>query len=264
MNRNMLITVMSLIVLIGTYIATCIILPESKSGLINQNINDEENDTVIYDAESYNMQSDSSGADNAEQDNKNSGHIVVIDPGHGGADPGAESAGGLKEKNVNLDISLKLQKKLSDSGYNVIMTRTTDVGLYSENDSNKKSSDMKKRVNIINNSGAELAISIHQNSFNSDSSVAGFQAMYNSNSKESKDLAELIYKNFKENIGSSRLRNVQKDNSLYILKNSKVPISLVECGFLTNAEEARILQSDEYQENLTDVLYNAITQYFEK
>ena len=65
MNRNMLITVMSLIVLIGTYIATCIILPESKSGLINQNINDEENDTVIYDAESYNMQSDSSGADNA-------------------------------------------------------------------------------------------------------------------------------------------------------------------------------------------------------
>lgn len=246
MNRKMLITIMSLIVLMGTYVATCVILPASK----DRNVGTHD--------EMQEMQGETDTADTQDTQQK---YTIVIDPGHGGADPGAEGISGLKEKDINLDISLKLEKLLSDKGYNVIMTRKQDIGLYSENDANKKSADMKSRVDIINNSDALLAVSIHQNSFASDTSVFGFQAMYNSNSEESRHFAELIYQNFKEKSGDSRLRNVQKDNTLYILKNSKVPISLVECGFLTNGQEAELLQTQEYQEKLADILYCAISQY---
>ena len=185
---------------------------------------------------------------------------VVIDPGHGGVDGGAEADDGTPEKNINLNIALKLKQLAENDGWNVIMTREKDTGLYSEQNStirSKKTEDLKKRKEIFDSSAADAAVSIHLNSYTADRSVRGAQVFYADGSEESKMLAECIQNQMK-----NRRRAMAKSDVL-ILQQAKVPTVIAECGFLSNYEESRKLRTDEYQNKLAKNIYSGIKNYIE-
>lgn len=185
---------------------------------------------------------------------------VVIDPGHGGVDGGAEADDGTPEKNINLNIALKLKQLAENDGWNVIMTREEDTGLYSEQNStirSKKTEDLKKRKEIFDSSAADAAVSIHLNSYTADRSVRGAQVFYADGSEESKMLAECIQDQMK-----NRRRAMAKSDVL-ILQQAKVPTVIAECGFLSNYEESRKLRTDEYQNKLAKNIYSGIKNYIE-
>lgn len=185
---------------------------------------------------------------------------IVIDPGHGGRDPGKIGVNNALEKDINLSVALKLKDLLEENNIKVIMTREEDVGLYDDNDTSKKRSDLKKRVEIINASGANFAISIHQNSFTQESS-RGAQVFYYNDSTEGKKLAELIQKQLKETLADGNHRQVKANNSYYMISKTTCPLVIVECGFLSNYKEAELLVDEEYQKKLALGIQLAIMQY---
>ncbi len=184
-------------------------------------------------------------------------YIVAIDPGHGGIDPGKIGINDKLEKDINLAIALKLEKLLKKQDIEVIMTRTGDVGLYQESDSNKKRADMTKRVTIINESKADLCVSIHQNSYTSQNAT-GAQVFYYLGSEKGKKMAEVIQKTLKEEVDSSNRRVAKSNNDYYMLINVKCPSVIVECGFLSNWKEATNLADDYYQEQLAEAICSAV------
>ncbi len=188
--------------------------------------------------------------------------IVVIDAGHGGKDGGAVSVLGDAEKEINLAIGLMLKDKLQKKGVGVIMTRDTDAGLYNEIDSNKKVADMKKRCQIINESGADLMISIHQNNYQSEG-VRGAQVFYYSDSPEGEKAAGILQNHLRDNLDKENGRKAKANDNYYILKNVECPAVIAECGFLSNYEEAELLKSEAYQEKVADALCDGICEYLE-
>lgn len=185
--------------------------------------------------------------------------VVVIDPGHGGFDPGKVGMDNELEKDVNLNISRCLRDILSENEVTVVMTRDEDEALCGDEVSGKKGADLKKRVEIINNSGTTLAVSIHQNSF-TGSSVKGGQVFYYENSPEGKMLAHCIQESIR-GLDKDNDR-VEKDNkSYYILRKSNVPAVIAECGFLSNEEEAKKLCDNEYQMQLAKKISEGIISY---
>ncbi len=195
----------------------------------------------------------------------NTGEItIVIDPGHGGIDGGAETAGGVCEKDINLSISKGIKRLAEDEGWIVLMTREEDKGLYSDEKGsvrNKKSEDLKKRRDIINGSGADAAVSIHLNSYPSQT-VKGAQTFYPKNSDEGKEIAELIQNRIRENLDSENERTSLAKDDIIIMKNNTVPLVLVECGFLSNKEEAEKLQNKDYQSRLSAIIFESLKEYF--
>lgn len=189
--------------------------------------------------------------------------VVVIDPGHGGFDPGKVGINQILEKDINLSIALKLKNLLEQEGIFVIMTREEDVGLYKETDSNKKLSDMEKRCDIIDESNCDLAVSIHQNSFSS-ASVSGPQVFYFETSAEGKELATIIQRQLIDILKPKKERVEKANNNYYMLKKVKVTSVIVECGFLTNSEEAMLLTEDHYQEKIALAIKNGILEYFKE
>ena len=189
--------------------------------------------------------------------------IIVVDAGHGGVDPGKIGANGAKEKDINLIIAKKLAKKLTDNGYSVIMTREDDSGLYEEDDVNKKASDLKKRCEIADNGNASLMVSIHQNSF-SGSEVKGSQVFYYTHSDEGKLIAQAIQSSLKRMVNPSNTRAAKTNDSYYLLIHTKCPTVIVECGFLSNPEEAYLLTDDEYQEKLAAAIFTGIDEYIKR
>ncbi len=185
---------------------------------------------------------------------------VVIDSGHGGNDPGKIAADGTLEKDINLAIALKLQQYLEAADITVIMTRTTDEGLYDPAASNKKVQDMKNRVALMEESDADLVVSIHQNSY-SDSSIHGAQVFYYTTSTASKALAEQLQRILISDLDSDNHRQAKANDSYYLLKKTTCPIVIVECGFLSNPNEAALLKSASYQDQLAWVLHLGILQY---
>lgn len=188
---------------------------------------------------------------------------VVVDSGHGGIDPGKTSAGGVLEKDINLAIAFELKKELEDNGIKVIMTRESDEGLYDKSDKNKKAVDLKKRCAIINESGAKLAISVHQNSY-TDKNVSGAQVFYYKKSEQGKIFAEFIQESLKNNLDSSNNRVAKYDNTYYILLHTQIPVVIAECGFLSNDEEAAKLSDKEYQNRVANALCLGILEYIKK
>lgn len=186
--------------------------------------------------------------------------VIVIDAGHGGFDPGKIGINGADEKDINLSIALKLRTFLEANDYEVIMTRTEDVGLYGENDTNKKRTDMRNRIEIINADSVILAVSIHQNSF-TDSSSKGAQVFYHEKSLEGKELAELIQQQIKDTTQDGNHRVAKSNNSYYMLKKSRCPLVIVECGFLSNQKEAELLCTEEYQEKMAWAVHLGIMRY---
>ena len=185
---------------------------------------------------------------------------VVIDAGHGGRDSGKVAVNGAIEKDINLEIAQKLKIFLEAQDVEVIMTRETDQGLYSENASNKKVEDMKKRLVIIESAAASIAVSIHQNSFPQES-VRGAQVFYYSSSKEGKKLAEIIQARLIGGVDPANKRLAKGNDSYFLLTKTSIPLAIIECGFLSNAAEAEKLSDDYYQEKIAWAIHIGIMQY---
>ena len=187
-------------------------------------------------------------------------NIVLIDAGHGGADPGKVGIDGSLEKDINLKIAMRLKSLLEAQDIKVVMTRTDEGGLYDENASNKKVQDMKRRIAIIEEAQPAAVVSIHQNSYHEEY-VHGAQVFYYETSKTGKELAQLIQNRFVVNVDPENRREAKGNNSYYLLKKTSRPIVIVECGFLSNRQEAEKLNSEEYQEKAAWAIHMGILQY---
>lgn len=177
---------------------------------------------------------------------------VVLDPGHGDSDPGKIGINQALEKDINLSIAKKVQSRLKKEGVQVLMTRENDEMLAKESDTNKKIQDMKARVQLMNESSPKLVVSIHQNSY-TDEHIHGAQVFYYAQSAEGKEVAEIMQKALLK-VDESNKRQAKPESTYYILKRTKPPTIIVECGFLSNSEEAELLVSDDYQEKLADAI----------
>ncbi len=191
---------------------------------------------------------------------ENEKKTIIVDPGHGGSDPGMVGVGGLEEKGINLEISVKLKESLEERGFRVLLTREEDTGLYDESADNKKAQDLQRRIAFIDGEKPALAVSIHQNSY-SDPSVKGPQVFYYESSAEGKRLAECIQDTMNKAAGEERARTVKGNTSYYLLKRSSSVLVIAECGFMTNPEEAELLQTEEYQERLAEAVAEGIEAY---
>ena len=189
-------------------------------------------------------------------------YTVVIDSGHGGIDPGKVGIDGSYEKDINLAISLKLKKKIYKLGCKVILTRESDTGLYKESDVNKKTADLRRRVEIMNSSNPDIIISVHQNSFTQESSK-GAQVFYQTSSDDGKKLAEIMQMQLVEDLDKNNHRVAKPNSDYYILKNTTGTAIIVECGFLSNKEESALLCSNDYQEKVADSIAKGIMRYLE-
>jgi len=181
--------------------------------------------------------------------------VIVIDAGHGGWDPGAVRSGVI-EKELNLQIAEKLQSLLEQSGAVVLITRGDDSAL-----ADRKTRDLNARREIVDSAQADVFISIHQNSF-PDSSVKGLQVFYFGTSERSKLLAESIQEQFNASASDNSRRTAKSNNAYYLLKRTTVPSVIIECGFLSNATDARNLTTEEYQERLAWAIYVGTMNYF--
>lgn len=192
--------------------------------------------------------------------------VIIIDPGHGGVDGGmVGTTTGVCESQVNLEIALKLRKYLEESGSLVLMTRDEDMGLYTDGGTirKKKNEDLRNRKRLFDESNADIVISIHSNSFQ-ESKYYGAQSFYSPNSQNGKLVAELIQEELIRVLDNGNTRKAKSKNDVYILKNVKVPTVIVECGFLSNPKEEKLLQSSDYQEKIAWSIYVGILKYFHK
>lgn len=186
--------------------------------------------------------------------------VVLIDPGHGGSDPGMIGVDDLREKEINLAIALKLRECLEEAGYTAVMTRETDTGLYDENAQNKKVQDLQRRCDMITEYQPYLTVSIHQNSY-SDPTVKGPQVFYYTDSSQGQELAKAIQEQLNSQLEVERPRVEKGNTNYYLLKKSKGVLNIVECGFLTNAQEASLLVTPEYQQKVAQAICDGIAQY---
>lgn len=184
--------------------------------------------------------------------------------GHGIPDEGAQSSNGTTEGSINLKIALKVQALLEQSGSTVILTRSDENAIY-ELDSKtlreKKVSDIKNRVKIGNNTSANAFVSIHLNKIPQEQ-YWGWQTFFKNNNEDSKKLAKSLQDGLNETIQRENKREPLKIENIYIIDNIQIPISIVECGFLSNQEEEKLLQTDEYQDKLAWGIYVGIMNYF--
>ena len=193
-----------------------------------------------------------------------SNKVIVVDAGHGKPDEGAQSSNGTTEAETNLRIALKLQTLLEQSGATVILTRSDENAIYDLDKTTlrqKKISDIHNRVKIGNESSADIFVSIHLNKI-PQSQYYGWQCFYKQNDEKSTNLAKSIQANLNDAIQKENKRVAMKLDSVYIMKHVEIPISIVECGFLSNPEEEAKLLTDEYQDKLAWGIYNGIMDYF--
>ena len=188
--------------------------------------------------------------------------VIVIDPGHGGHDPGKVGSQGVYEDEINLKIALKLKNYLEQSGATVIMTRMDDDYLEGPAGNTHKRRDMSFRKQVMELSEADMIISIHQNAF-TQSQVRGAQVFYYKDSENAKLLAKNVQDSIREYADNNNTRQIKSSQEYYILKVSSMPGVIVECGFLTNPEEEKLLISDTYQDQMAWAIYRGIVSYFE-
>ena len=188
---------------------------------------------------------------------------IILDAGHGDPDGGAVGVNGTLEKDINLAIVQKLQEVLEGKGAEVILTREGDSGLQEESADTihkMKVSDMNKRLNIIQDSGADLFISIHMNSF-TDSKVHGLHIFYDKSHPDIEETAKKIQENIGEVTGAETHTVKTADESLFLMKNPPIPAILVECGFLSNPEGEKKLNDAEYQAKIAWAIASALENY---
>lgn len=190
---------------------------------------------------------------------------IVLDAGHGGEDGGAQGATGVLEKDVNLAIAKVLREMFVSSGFKVEMTRDEDVSIYDDSASTvrqKKVSDLRNRLKIINSNENGVLISVHQNKF-TDSKYSGAQIFYSKNDQLSRELAEQMKKSIVGLLQPDNTREIKPcDKNIFILWESKIPSVIVECGFLSNEEEEAKLKDPLYQKKMAFAIYCGFLQYW--
>ena len=195
----------------------------------------------------------------------NSNKVILIDPGHGGIDGGAKSKAGTIEKDINLQISLKLRDNLEEKGYKVYMTRDEDEGLYQKGNTikEKKREDLNRRVEMKKETNCDIFVSIHQNMF-PQSKCYEAQVWYASN-ENSYNLATIVQESIKESVKDNNKRVAKPAAEAYLILRDKYEGAsiLVECGFLSNPDEESRLKSDEHQNLIVEGISNGIDKYFD-
>lgn len=191
---------------------------------------------------------------------------IIVDAGHGGIDPGALTKDkNTKEKDVNLAITLKLRELIESSGGLVILTREDDSSLYTE-DGNKTvrqkyNENLKNRKELIKDARADMFVSIHLNAFE-QSKYYGAQTFYPKGKDDSKELSKYVQQELKRVVDKTNNREVKPRDDIYLLKENEIPSMLIECGFLSNEKEAKLLTDEKYQEKIAWAIYVGIQKYF--
>jgi N-acetylmuramoyl-L-alanine amidase len=179
--------------------------------------------------------------------------VLIIDPGHGGEDGGAVAEDGTVESGVNLSIALKLEELARLTGYDTTMTRREDVSIHDSDASTlrqKKVSDLHNRVDLCNQVEGGVLVSIHQNSLPSSKKTQGAQVFYNG-VDGSEALAQAIQESLNASVNGDHPKTAKRiDSSVYLMENTTCPAVLVECGFLSNAQETELLKDQDYQRRL--------------
>jgi N-acetylmuramoyl-L-alanine amidase len=194
---------------------------------------------------------------------------IVIDPGHGGIDGGASIGEHFHEKDINLDVALKLRELLLNEGAAVVLTRDRDVSLESKSglSSSRYRRDLDARRNFINSSNADVFVSIHANCFRSNPRAKGAIAFYYQGSEHGELLAkwiagsidEIVYRKF---LGDDALKSKVLPENLFILRSTKVPGILLETGYMTNKEEGRLLKQEEFRRAMAEAVLDGLKKYF--
>ncbi len=188
------------------------------------------------------------------------GKVIYLDPGHGGKDSGAFYKN-VKESTLNLQISNKIMQALKEDGAVVYLTRYGDYDLSANGATNRKRSDLSRRANIINKSGADLYLSIHLNA-DVDSSWTGAQAYYDSINSENEEIAKIFQEEFVRYLNTTR--TYKEDNTLYLQRRITKPGVLLELGFLSNSSERALLQDEKYQSKIAEAVRQGTIKYFNK
>lgn len=191
---------------------------------------------------------------------------IIVDAGHGGIDPGSMTDDqSVKEKDVNLKITKKVKELLEASGAMVILTRNDDTSLYTEESGKtirqKYNENLKNRKKIIQESSADMFISIHLNKFQ-ESKYYGAQTFYPAGKEDDKQLATYIQGELKRVVDKTNNRKIKSTNDIYLIKDNEIPSTLIECGFLSNDKEAKLLNDEEYQDRIAWSIYVGIQKYF--
>lgn len=192
---------------------------------------------------------------------------IIVDAGHGGIDPGSMTDDeSIKEKDVNLKITKKVKELLEASGASVILTRNDDTSLYTEEEGKtirqKYNENLRNRKKIIQESSADMFISIHLNKFPQSSKYYGAQTFYPTGKDDDKQLATNIQSELKRVVDNTNNREIKPNNDLYLIKDNEIPSTLIECGFLSNEKEAKLLNDEEYQDQIAWAIYVGIQRYF--
>lgn len=190
---------------------------------------------------------------------------IIIDAGHGGEDGGTTGVSGSSESMLNLEISLRLEQLLAFCGFPTCMIRTSDISVYTgdcQTLSEKKVSDLKNRVDLINRFGSAVVVSIHQNHFPKEQ-YTGAQVFY-APTDTSKELAVLTQNALRAALDPNNHRSCKGAKSVYLMEHIQCPGILVECGFLSNGREEALLINGEYQKKLICALGSALSQYMAK
>ncbi len=193
-------------------------------------------------------------------------YTIIIDAGHGGEDGGTSSKSGILEKDLNLTIAKKLYDTCNEKGLKAILTREDDKLLYdpmSDYKGKKKILDMQERLRIANATEKGIFISIHMNAF-PEEKYKGLQVYYSPNNSDSQILAKKLQENVAQNLQSFNKRQIKNGKDIFLLNRLSIPAVLIECGFLSNTEEAYLLTEDEYQNRLVSIFFETIRQEIQK
>lgn len=182
--------------------------------------------------------------------------VIVVDPGHGGEDPGKVGINDVLEKDLNLQIASKVAKMLEEAEIKVVMTREDDKV------PDAKKEDLEQRVKLINDTKPTLALCIHQNSY-PDASIRGAQVFYHTTTPEAEDVASIVQEELRT-VDTTNTRQIKENDTYYMLKFTEVPTIIVECGFLTNPEEAEKLMQEAYQEEIAFAICEGIVKWLDK
>lgn len=192
--------------------------------------------------------------------------VILLDAGHGGIDPGATNEDkSILEKDINLQITLKLRELLESSGCLVLLTREEDTSLYEEEAGKttrqKYNENLKNRKKMIEESGVDAFVSIHLNKFE-QSKYYGAQTFYPEGQNDSKLLSQFIQDELKRVVDKTNQRKIKPSKDIYLLKENKIPSVLIECGFLSNEKESKLLNDEKYQEKVAWAIYAGMQKYF--
>ena len=190
--------------------------------------------------------------------------IVVVDAGHGGEDGGAVSDSGSRESQINLDIALRLEQVLALCGMKPMMIRSEDRSVYTEGDTvhARKVSDLKQRVALVNEQQSAVLVSIHQNHFD-EAKYHGAQVFYSASGR-SKELAQLVQNCLRQTLDPNNRRDIKKADTVYLLEQTACTGILIECGFLSNPQEALLLQEPKHQTKIACAIGSAMAQFLEE